>query len=85
MPLLPLDTPFTVILPVALIAPPIETPTEPVAVVEDTLLAVINPELGVQPLPVHPNVLSMLTVPGKGALPVPIAAVVIGPPAERTA
>ena len=71
------------ILPVALIAPPIETPTEPVAVVEDTLLAVINPELGVQPDPVQPNVLSIVTVPGNDALPLPMAAVVIAPPAER--
>ena len=72
------------IFPVALIAPPMVTPTEFVAVVEDTLLAEINPELGMQPLPIHPKVLSMLTVPGSDAVEVPIAPVVIEPPADRT-
>ncbi len=72
-----------VILPVALIAPLIEIPIDAVASVDEILLAVIKPELGVQPVPVQPKVLSIVTVPGNTALTVPIAAVVIAPPAAR--
>ena len=81
MPRAPLDTPRIVIFPVALIAPETLTPVEVVANVDETLLAAIKPLTRTHPAPEQPNVLSIVTEPGSTEPPVPMAPVVIAPPA----